>query len=189
MKSFEISSEQASGVPLTVRPASAEDAGRVAAILAECFHPAEGLVGFLQPWIQASLKGELANRLRTPPAFYNCLIATVDEQPVGTIEVAMRGLPQPWWMPGFGMRDRLAYVSNLAVSNAFRRKGVARSLLIEVEHLVRRWNQATVNLHVMEHNQGALRLYRSLGYRLERSEQEWPFFGPRKLLLEKRLGR
>lgn len=49
MKSFEISSEQASGVPLTIRPASAEDAGRVAAILAECFHPVEGLVGFLQP--------------------------------------------------------------------------------------------------------------------------------------------
>ncbi|AGY56949.1 GNAT family N-acetyltransferase [Gloeobacter kilaueensis] len=189
MKSFELSSEQEANEPaFTIRPAIAEDAGSIAAILTECFHPPVGLTRWIQPWIQAGLKAEISLRLRTPPAFYSCLVALVEEHTAGTVEVALRSLPQQWWMPpGLGGSTRLAYISNLAVSNTYRRQGVARALLLEVEKLVRRWNQSTVNLHVMERNRGALALYYGLGYQLERTEQEWPLLGDRKLLLHKKL--
>lgn len=157
----------------------------LAEILTEAFHPPVGLNQFAQPWIRASLGGELERRLARPSAHYRCLIALVDAQIAGTVEVAIRGLPGTWWMPSFAVQ-RLLYVSNLAVGVSWRRLGVARQLLGEAEQLGREWNQSSLRLHVMESNAAAFKLYSAQGYEVERTETEW-VFGPRKLLLRKRL--
>lgn len=185
MKSIETT--EATRGPVAIRPAIVADAGWVATVLTECFHPPVGLNQLLQPWIQSSLKSDLSRRLQSPQAFYTCLVAIAGDRPIGTVEVALRPLPQQWWLPGLGERERFVYVSNLAVSPHFRRLGIARNLLIEVEQFARRWNRADISLHAMENNDGALNLYRALGYRQERAEQEFLFVGPRKLLMSKRL--
>lgn len=170
-----------------IRSARSADAEQIACVLAECFHPASGLGSLLQPWILASLHNELERRLARQPAYHSCLIAIIDDTVVGTVEVAVRPLPEPWWLPSFIHRDRLVYVSNLAVRPGWRRRGIARDLLAESERTAQHWHQADIRLHVMADNAGALQLYRSLGYTIENSEREFPLIGARKHLLCKNL--
>jgi ribosomal protein S18 acetylase RimI-like enzyme len=187
MKSIETSTEDAADPLISIRPAGAADAGMVAQILTECFHPPVGLNALAQPWILASLRMELTRRLERPSSVHCCLIAVSQGLAVGTVEVAFRGLPRSFWLPDFSPRERLVYISNLGVSGRLRRRGVARRLLIEAEAWARRWNHPVIRLHVMADNTAALKLYRSLGYTLEDSEREFPLIGPLKLLLHKRL--
>jgi ribosomal protein S18 acetylase RimI-like enzyme len=170
-----------------IRSARSADAEQIACVLAECFHPSSGLGSLLQPWILASLHNELERRLARQPAYHSCLIALIDDVVVGTVEVAVRPLPEPWWLPSFVHRDRLVYVSNLAVRPSWRRRGIARDLLSESERTAQHWHQPDIRLHVMADNAAALQLYRSLGYSIENSEREFPFIGARKHLLFKNL--
>ena len=58
-----------------------------------------------------------------------------------------------------------AYVSNVAVSPAYRQRGLASELLRLCERLVRGvWSLPVLHLHVDMHNEAAVALYRSLGY-------------------------
>lgn len=170
-----------------IRSAHSADAEHIACVLAECFHPTTGLGSLLQPWILSSLHSELERRLTRQSAYHCCLIALIDETVVGTVEVAVRPLPEPWWLPSFVHRDRLVYVSNLAVRPGWRRQGIARYLLAESERTAQNWHQADIRLHVMADNIGALQLYHSLGYTIESSEREFPLIGARKHLLYKNL--
>jgi len=187
MKSIEASRPEAVEPSFSVRPAGVADAAMISRVLTECFHPPVGVNAVLQPWIQASLRVDLARRLERPVPYHTCLIALAEGIVVGTLEVAVRGLPQGWWVPPVGNRERLVYVSNLGVTAPWRRRGVARQLLLECETIARRWSHTSIRLHVMADNHKALGLYRSLGYTLERSEREFPVVGPLKLLLHKRL--
>lgn len=187
MKSIETSREDAAEPLFVIRPAGAADAGMIASVLTECFHPPVGLNGLVQPWILASLRLELGRRLERPSSAHCCLIALADGLVIGTVEVALRGLPRSFWIPDFSLRERLVYISNLGVTSRWRRQGVARRLLIEAEHWAKRWTYPDIRLHVMADNSGALKLYRSFGYTLESTEREFPLIGPLKLLLQKPL--
>ncbi|KAL6759497.1 acyl-CoA N-acyltransferase, partial [Haematococcus lacustris] len=66
------------------------------------------------------------------------------------------------WYPRAG----IAYVSNVAVLPAARRRGVAQALMAAAEQQAQGWGCRAVGLHCNPRNTAAMGLYRSLGYRL-----------------------
>lgn len=73
-------------------------------------------------------------------------------------------------IPYYSLGHRYFLVANVAVHPDFRRKGIATSLTIKaIEHARQRGAQA-VWLHVRDENEGAIRLYRSLGF-IERARR------------------
>ena len=63
-------------------------------------------------------------------------------------------------------RDLQPYLSNLAVDEAYRGKGLGRALVRCVEDIAAsRWGYSKMYLHVAEDNPSALQLYKSEGYR------------------------
>lgn len=57
-------------------------------------------------------------------------------------------------------------MSNLAVSRAYRRRGLAEDLVREAESIARKaWGYDDVYLYVEKRNQPAVRLYKKMGYR------------------------
>ncbi len=56
------------------------------------------------------------------------------------------------------------YLSDLAVHPAYRRKGVAQSLVRECEEEVKIWGKDELHLRVEKRNNGALNMYSKLGY-------------------------
>lgn len=104
---------------------------------------------------------------------------------MGTVELGPRH-PLLWYS---GRRQ--LYLSNLAVACAYRRRGVAQSLLRACEEIARDWGFSELYLHVLENNLAARRLYRKLGYRLEQVDcglSQWLLAQPRQFLLKKTLG-
>lgn len=99
---------------------------------------------FSDPWSQASLEEELRNPLST------WLVAEVSGQTAGYA----------------GMHRVLdeACVTDVAVSPAYRRKGVGKALMLALEDICRREGSAFLTLEVRESNLGAIALYRSLGF-------------------------
>ncbi|WP_218082337.1 GNAT family N-acetyltransferase [Anthocerotibacter panamensis] len=176
-----------------VRWAERLDARAVAYILADGFHPPQnqGWLRWVHPWLRAGMVQDIENRLLRPAQSYACLVAVVGEACVGTVEIAQRPIPGDWWWLGQNTRDPI-YISNLAVAQSWRRQGVARLLLHKAEHVAQSWQQNQIYLHVMADNPGALKLYTTAGYRVERVERTWPFLSAQpvnKLLMRKGLSR
>jgi ribosomal-protein-alanine N-acetyltransferase len=63
------------------------------------------------------------------------------------------------------MEERLGYVVTLDVSQQWRRQGLARRLMAEVETRARAAGATEMALHVYTGNSGAIRFYESIGYR------------------------
>jgi len=57
-----------------------------------------------------------------------------------------------------------AFVYDLFVEEACRRKGYAREAMLEMEELLRQMGVSRVALHVFGDNSGAMSLYRAIGY-------------------------
>lgn len=104
----------------------------------------------------------------------------------GTLEVSPR-VAWPW---GDSSTSEL-YISNLAVAADYRRRGIARSLLLACEHQARLWGYRDLYLHVLENNYPARQLYARLGYNISTTLLSWPSLQlgqSQRLLLHKRLG-
>ena len=69
-----------------------------------------------------------------------------------------------WWSEGDKGGQREAYVYNLEIDEAARRRGFARAAFAELERVAREHGMQQVGLHVFGHNTGARRLYDSLGF-------------------------
>lgn len=100
---------------------------------------------FTTPWSKHAFLSELLDNDR---AYY--LVAKVDDRPVGYIGV--------WLIAGEG------HITNVAVHPDFRRRGIGRRLLLAAEELALARGQRRMTLEVRVSNEGAQRLYRSLGY-------------------------
>lgn len=73
-----------------------------------------------------------------------------------------------------GPTQRTPYIGNLAVLSSHRRLGVGSVLVRYAQrHAILEWGQNTVCLHVEAGNEGAKRLYASLGFSCEMVEPEW----------------
>ena len=85
---------------------------------------------------------------------------------------------------------RYVYISNLAVSREFRRRGIAQELLESCEQLTRSWGYSELHLHVMGDNERGRNLYQKLGYEIVSVEFVWsilPWHRPERLFLRKQL--
>ncbi|TVQ51771.1 MAG: GNAT family N-acetyltransferase [Spirulina sp. DLM2.Bin59] len=140
---------------------------------------------WVQPFLRLGIYEDLRARFRANTPQYHCLTATLGTTGliIGTVEIAVR--PLHW---GAYQVD-YPYISNLAVHPDYRRRGVARQLLLGCEPKALEWGFAAIYLHVLDRNQPARKLYKSLGYH---TEDSWPASGltlwqPQRLLLYKTL--
>ncbi|MGB3614163.1 MAG: GNAT family N-acetyltransferase, partial [Elainellaceae cyanobacterium] len=170
--------QQQTSPNLRVRAARRQDIGSLSSLLADSFHPRDGLMGLVQPVVQFGIREDLRYRLQKPASHYACLVAVHHpESPallstgdscdrhmapkiVGTLELSVRR--RFWWTS-----DRYLYISNLAVDRHHRRRGVARQLLQASEGVSRDWGLSSLNLHVMADNMPARQLYRRAGYTVQ----------------------
>ncbi|GJQ13373.1 hypothetical protein GpartN1_g5164.t1 [Galdieria partita] len=74
-------------------------------------------------------------------------------------------------------QGKIPYVYNLAVLPSMRRRGIGRGLLQKCEEIVREgWKYRRIGLHSIVGNDGAERLYQSLGYSKKGCDPFWVSF-------------
>lgn len=171
--------------PVVIRTAVRQDVRALADVLTDSFHPPEGLMFWVQPFLRLGIYEDLRARLRANTPQYHCFTATLGTTGlvIGTVEIAVRPL---YW--GAYQVD-YPYISNLAVHPDYRRRGVARQLLLNCEPKALEWGFQAIYLHVLDRNRPARKLYKSLGYH---TEESWPASGftlwqSQRLLLYKTL--
>ncbi|RAL42743.1 unnamed protein product [Cuscuta campestris] len=73
-------------------------------------------------------------------------------------------------------RRGIAYISNVAVREGFRRKGIAKKLIAKAEAKARSWGCRAIALHCDASNPGPTRLYVGLGFKMVKVPQgsNWP---------------
>lgn len=85
-------------------------------------------------------------------------LAEEDGAVVGFVGVLARVVPEP------DEEQAYAYVSDLVVLPAYRRRGIGRALLERAEAYARREGARTLRVGVLAKNEAAGRLYRSIGF-------------------------
>ena len=179
---------------IEVRDVREDEIQCVADIITRSFHFDRGWMGWFTPLFKLGIAEDLRHRLRGHPASscssgnphqQVCSIALCnqhgDSQVIGTIEVGMRHANhhQP-------TQHRYVYISNLAVSRDFRRRGVAQELLTNCEQIAKSWGFTEIHLHVMGDNDRGRNLYEKLGYEIVSREFVWsivPWHRPERLFL------
>ena len=96
----------------------------------------------------------LPQGLRTPGQFFVHVHDAASGERVGIL----------WWAEADKGGGPEAYVYNITIEEAARRRGFARAALLELERIAREHGMRQVGLHVFGHNHGARRLYESLGF-------------------------
>lgn len=123
------------GRSITITPMRQEHIERLAEIETECFST---------PWSDESLAAELSN----PLAVF--LVALCDGEIAGYV-----GMTQ--------VIDE-GYLANLAVTERFRRRGVAKALLGELIRLAKEHDLSFITLEVRRSNEVARRLYENFDF-------------------------
>jgi ribosomal protein S18 acetylase RimI-like enzyme len=178
---------------LEIRAVREEEIHCVADIITRSFHFDRGWMAWFTPLFKLGIAEDLRNRIRPRVAMSSyqkpqqqvCSVAVDCMQVVGTVEVGVRTAERH--RPS---NYRYVYLSNLAVSRDFRRRGVAQELIKSCELLTIEWGYTEIHLHVMGDNERGRNLYRKLGYELVSSEFVWsivPWHRPERLFLRKQL--
>jgi ribosomal protein S18 acetylase RimI-like enzyme len=183
---------QREALNITIRGLISQDLNGLAEVLTDSFHSCEGFMSWTYPLFKLGVYEDLRTRLRSPQTPYHvCLVAIAktnlqtQETVIGSAEIAIRS--QFSWSE---FEPQHPYISNLAVSPNYRRKGVAKKLLLRCEQTALEWGFSKISLHVLENNDQAKRLYLNNGYHLHKVESSltnWLFKRPRRLLLEKQV--
>jgi ribosomal protein S18 acetylase RimI-like enzyme len=183
--------------PIEIRAVREEEIHCVADIITRSFHFDRGWMGWFTPLFKLGIAEDLRHRLRSNSTSSQphkaqqqvCSIAIYPDcgqtRVVGTIEVGVRinNYRQP-------TPQRYVYISNLAVSRDFRRRGIASELITSCEELTKAWGYSKIHLHVMGNNERGRNLYQKLGYEIVSSEFVWsilPWHRPERLFLCKDL--
>ncbi|MGF1521603.1 MAG: GNAT family N-acetyltransferase [Leptolyngbyaceae cyanobacterium] len=154
-----------------IRSAKIRDLPQLADVLAGSFYPPLGWRRCFYPLLRFSIYEDLKQRLQAAQKHYRCLAAIascqthLDDLVVGTVEMSCRRYS--WY--AFNHPQQI-YLSNLAVREDYRRRGVARQLLQSAEHKAIDWGFREIYLHVMADNSRACHLYEQMGYRLQHAE-------------------
>lgn len=180
------------GAPATsqsVRRATKSDLWKVAEVHTASFFPEDGfpLVKMRTLDRYWMLESAIADRTGR----YVCLVAETDAQNVlndqryiaGCVNVDTVGgnLPLPKRTSDpvrtrtrlRRRREKIAYVSNLAVDAAYRRRGLAKMLMEEAEDTAKEWGCSSLALHYDIADEAVAGLYRGLGYRMVGIEPQW----------------
>jgi ribosomal protein S18 acetylase RimI-like enzyme len=129
---------------------------RLAQILHSCVHEGAS-VGFIMPFDHSKARAYWLDRVAAPHAAGGklVLIATLGDEITGTAQLDLDSMPS---------KRHHAEVSKVLVDPAFRRAGVARALMQEIERLADKEGRWLLTLDTA--GDAAEALYRSLGYRL-----------------------
>jgi len=145
----------------TIRPATPEDAGRIADLwrrMAEQHHAYDAEAWDFSPSAAEDWRADFAERVTRTEMI--CLVAAApDGRLAGFTQCCVRENP-----PVFSVR-RKAEVWDLVVHPDFRRQGVGRRLMEATFDALREAGCGEVSLHVAEANCAAAALYESLGMR------------------------
>lgn len=182
---------------IEIRAVREEEIHCVADIITRSFHFDRGWMGWFTPLFKLGIAEDLRHRLRSNSTSSNsaknqqqvCSIAVYPDRgqtrAIGTVEVGIRINNYRQTTP-----QRYVYISNLAVSRDFRRRGVATELIAHCEQLTNQWGYSKIHLHVMGNNERGRNLYQKLGYEIVSSEFVWsilPWHRPERLFLCKNL--
>ncbi|MEL6928000.1 MAG: GNAT family N-acetyltransferase [Cyanobacteria bacterium J06600_6] len=159
---------------LTVQTAKIEDTKEISNILAQSFYNFPEFAHWLYPFLRFTINEDLRYRLRSASPNYRCLVVKApslniqnqDSVIIGTIEVALRS---SLW----SNHPQHPYISNLAVTEDYRRLGVGSQLLAACEQLALDWGYSEIRLHVLERNESAKQLYCKNGYQISQIEPNW----------------
>jgi ribosomal protein S18 acetylase RimI-like enzyme len=183
---------------IEIRPVKEDEIPHVADIITRSFHFDRGWMSWFTPLFRLGIAEDLRNRLRPRLPTTNqhknpqqvCSIALyVDRDQsyvAGTVEVGVRTVDRYRQN-----QHRYVYLSNLAVSRDFRRRGIAQELIGNCEQLTIEWGYTELHLHVMGDNERGRQLYQKLGYEIVSSDSVWsiiPWYRPERLFLRKQLG-
>lgn len=183
---------------IEIRPVHEDEIHCVADVITRSFHFDRGWMAWFTPLFKIGIAEDLRNRLRTrvPSALHSkpqqqvCSIALCvdrDQSCIsGTVEVGVRTAERHRQN-----QYRYVYLSNLAVSKDFRRRGIAQKLIESCEQQTVSWGYTEIHLHVMGNNERGRNLYQKLGYEVVSSELVWsiiPWHRPERLFLRKQLG-
>ncbi|MDJ0600043.1 MAG: GNAT family N-acetyltransferase [Crocosphaera sp.] len=184
----ELETNNSHDVSITIREAQLHDIKTLTEVLTLSFHPAKGWFSFLQPILKLGVYEDLRSRLRQTIPYYCCLVAVevkstpqqTQEKVIGTIELSVKS----------GFNYHYLYISNLAVMESHRRQGIAKQLLQKCETIAVKWGYRTLNLHVLDNNYAAKKLYLSNGYQISETDITWPnllIFRSQRLSLQKQI--
>ncbi|GAB2188330.1 GNAT family N-acetyltransferase [Roseibium sp. LAB1] len=157
-----------------IRPATKEDAREIAALF---LMSSDGLASYI--WSRTGAPGadllEVGTsryaRENTAFSYQNCHMFEIGNQVAAMLHAfEMVSDQTPETDPVLRPYSELEvpgslYVSGVAVRPEFRRRGVARKLMIQADRLAREQGLARVSLICFDANVPALRLYSSLGFR------------------------
>jgi ribosomal protein S18 acetylase RimI-like enzyme len=141
----------------TLDPAAlAQTLDRLAQILQACVHEGAS-IGFVMPFERSEARAYWLNRVIGPHAAGSklVLIATLGGDVAGTAQLDLDSMPS---------KRHHAEVSKVLVDPGFRRAGVGRALMQEIERRAARQGRWLLTLDTA--GDAAEALYRSLGYRL-----------------------
>jgi ribosomal protein S18 acetylase RimI-like enzyme len=167
--------------PFKVRIAQPKDLKGLVEVLSRSFYLSQPTVPGLQPLFKLGMTEDMRGRLRSGKPNYRCLVACQGETIVGTVELGLRNQM---------MAKQIPYISNLAVIPEYRRKGIARKLLLKCEQISWEWGFEELSLHVLDNNLAGQQLYLKNGYKLQKIEyslSSWLFHQPKRLLMFKRI--
>ena len=128
---------------VTLRPASASDAERIAALLTDEGYP-------------AGPSDIVARMERFASPYSRVVVADLDGEVLGFI--ALHALPR------FEHDDRIVRILALVVDPLVRERGIGHLLMAEAERIAREIDAAFLEVTAGHHRPEARRLYESLGY-------------------------
>lgn len=171
-----------------IRSAEISDLPQLSEVLTSSFYPPLGWRRWCYPLLRLGIYEDLKQRLQNAQRHYRCLTAIAthpahQEVLVGTVEMSCRR----YTLWAFNQPQQI-YLSNLAVREDCRRRGIARQLLEAAEQQALAWGFRAIYLHVMADNTQARHLYQRAGYRVQQVDTTlWSLIlpQPQRLLLKK----
>jgi ribosomal protein S18 acetylase RimI-like enzyme len=140
-----------------LKPAElAKSVERLAQILQACVHEGAS-IGFVMPFERSQARAYWLERVAAPHAAGSklVLVATLGDNIAGTAQLDLDSMPS---------KRHHAEVSKVLVDPAFRRAGVARALMMDIERRAAKDGRWLLTLDTA--GDAAEALYRSLGYNL-----------------------